>query len=40
MIISSMGKIMTDSYLGNAKEARLPHGRVVSKVLIVLVANN
>ena len=42
MIISSTGKITTDSYLGNAKEARLPHGlrQVVSKVFIVLAANN
>ena len=33
---------MTDSYLGNAEEARLPHSlrRVVAKVLIVLAPDN
>ena len=34
--------MVTDSYLGNAEEARLPHGlrRVVAKVLIVLAPDD
>ena len=34
--------MVTDSYLGNAEEARLPHGlrRVVPQVLVVLAPND
>ena len=34
--------MVTDSYLGNAEEARLPYGlrRVVAQVLIVLTPND
>ena len=35
-------KVVTDPYLGNVEEARLPHGlrRVVPQVLVVLAPND